>query len=110
MVQIIWSKEALLQLKRHLEYSYTEFGNKTMNKFIKEVEGFEERLRLFPESYKLVPELSDLPKFYRGCTVMKNFLLIHYYDQVHSIIYVDYIWDMRRNPDRLKRRFKVINK
>ena len=41
MVQIIWSKEALFQLKRHLEYSYIEFGNKTMNKFIKEVEGFQ---------------------------------------------------------------------
>ena len=76
MVQIIWSKEALFQLKRHLEYSYIEFGNKTMNKFIKEVEGFEKRLQIFPESYKPVPELSDLSNFYRGCTVMKNFLLI----------------------------------
>ena len=107
MVQIIWSKEALYQLKRHLEYSYIEFGNKTMNKFIEEVEGFEKRLLTFPESYKPVPELSDLPKFYRGCTVMKNFLLIHYYDQVSNTVYVDYIWDMRRDPNRLKRRFKA---
>ena len=107
MVQIIWSKEALLQLKRHLEYSYIEFGNKTMNKFIKEVEGFEKRLQISPESYKPVPELSDLSNFYRGCTVMKNFLLIHYYDQVSDTVYVDYIWDMRRDPNRLKRRFKA---
>lgn len=107
MVQIIWSKEALFQLKRHLEYSYIEFGNKTMNKFIKEVEGFEKRLQIFPESYKPVPELSDLSNFYRGCTVMKNFLLIHYYDQVSDTVYVDYIWDMRCDPNRLKRRFKA---
>ena len=107
MVQIIWSKEALQQLKRHLEYSYTEFGEKTMNKFIREVEDFEERLRSFPESYRLVPELVELRQHYRGCTVMKHFFLIHYYDQTKNTIFVDYIWDLRRNPNRLKKRFRI---
>ncbi len=106
MVQIIWSEEALLQLKNHLEYSYSEFGLKTMNKFIGQVEAFEERLRLFPESYRPVPEISDLPQLYRGCTVMKHFQLIHYYDESRNVIYVDYIWDMRRNPNRLIKRFE----
>lgn len=105
MVQIIWSQETLQQLRGHLEYAYSEFGMKTMNKFISQVEAFEKRIRLFPESYKPVPELSDLPQLYRGCTVMKHFLLIHYYDAIHNVVYVDYIWDMRRNPNRLKKQF-----
>ena len=50
MVRIIWQDIALEQLKKHLEYSATEFGIKTMNKFIKEVEYFEERLKMMPES------------------------------------------------------------
>ena len=35
--------------------------------------------------------------------IMKNFKLVHYYDSSNDTVYIDYIWDMRKNPARLKR-------
>jgi len=34
---------------------------------------------------------------------MKNFKLIHYFDVESDTVYIDYIWDMRMNPVKLKR-------
>lgn len=106
MVRIIWQDIALEQLKKHLEYSATEFGIKTMNKFIKEVEYFEERLKMMPESYTPVQELKDRKHIYRGCIIMRNFKLIHFYDSEQDTVFVDYIWDTRMNPVKLVRLYK----
>ena len=34
---------------------------------------------------------------------MSNFKLIHYYDIERDTVYIDYIWDMRMNPERLSK-------
>lgn len=106
MVQIVWEDVALAQLKRHLEYACLEFGIKTMNKFIKEVENFEERLRLYPLSYSKVPQLAHRAYEYRGCTVMRNFKLVYHYDDSKETVFVVYIWDMRMHPDKMPRYVK----
>lgn len=106
MVQVEWRKTALRQLKQHLEYSYTEFGAKTMNEFIQEVEQFEERLHHYPLSYSIVPQLAEKERDYRGCVVMRNFKIIYYYDEKAEKVIVSYIWDMRMNPQKLEKKFK----
>ena len=37
---------------------------------------------------------------------MRNFQLIHYYDAGNDTVYIDAVWDMRMNPNRLKKLMK----
>ena len=77
-----------------------------MNKFIQEVEQFEERLHAHPLSYFVIPQLVGKKREYRGCIIMRNFKIVHYYDVKLEKVIVAYIWDMRMNPKKLQQRFK----
>ena len=104
--QIIWRKKARKQYIACLVYAYQEFGAKTFYKWIDAVIDMEKRLKENPRSYTIVPELRDMKKEYRGKTIMKNFKFIYYFDENRHTVYIKTIWDIRRNPLRLKANFK----
>ena len=102
MVQIIWRDKAARLLEYHLDYAYAEFGRKAQSNWYKEIKQIESRMEKHPESFTIEPLLANKGKKYRGAIIMKNFKLIHYYDSKNDIVYIDYIWDMRMKPSKLK--------
>ena len=51
MAKIIWHENASLLLDYHIKYASVEYGKSTAMRWKKEISAFEERVRLFPESY-----------------------------------------------------------
>lgn len=102
MAQIIWNKNASLQLEAHLDYAFEVFGRKTVNNWYADIRRIESRLTIFPKSFTPEPLLKNRDKEYRGAILMKNFKLIHYYDKEKDVVYIDAIWDMRMHPAKLK--------
>lgn len=101
MAQIIWRDKAARLLEYHLDYAYAEFGRKAQNNWYKEIKQIESRMTMHPESFTIEPLLAPKGKKYRGAIIMKNFKLIHYYDIEKDTVFIDYIWDMRMNPEKL---------
>jgi plasmid stabilization system protein ParE len=106
MAQVIWNEKASLQLEAHIDYALTEFGRKAVNNWYKDIRRIESRLSILPRSFTQEPLLADRGKEYRGAILMKNFKLIHYYDETEDIVYIDAILDMRMHPVRLRRMVK----
>lgn len=103
MAKVIWREKASRLLEAHLEYAQVEFGQKAVENWYKDILRIETRMALHPESFTLEPLLAHRGKSYRGAIIMKNFKLIHYYDGEKDTVYIDYIWDMRMKPIRLKK-------
>ncbi|MBR1932066.1 MAG: type II toxin-antitoxin system RelE/ParE family toxin [Prevotella sp.] len=103
MAQVIWSDRAARQLEAHIDYALMEFGRKAVNNWYKDIKRIEARLALQPQSYTIEQLLAERDKVYRGATLMKNFKLIHYYDETAEVVYIDAIWDMRMHPSKLSR-------
>ncbi|MCR4957298.1 MAG: type II toxin-antitoxin system RelE/ParE family toxin [Prevotella sp.] len=106
MTAVIWHEEASSQLERHLLYAKEEFGAATVRRWLKQIDDIVNSLRKYPVSYTPVRELKDCELLYRGCTVMQNFKLIYYYDELIDTVFIEQIWDMRRNPAKLVKLFK----
>ncbi len=103
MAQIVWRKSAISLLEAHLDYALQEFGQKCVANWYHEILKIETRLKLQPLSYPKVELLQNRGKDYRGATIMSNFQLIHFYDSSKDVVYIDTIWDMRMNPDKLSK-------
>lgn len=89
---------------QHLEYALNEFGSKAFYGWTNSVADTEQRLRENPRTYTIEPLLRHLSKEYRGRTIMKHFKLIYSYDESKAIVYIETIWDMRMNPEKLENR------
>ena len=103
MAKVVWREKASLQLEAHLDYALDEFGQKAVSHWYKDIQHIEARMAMHPESYTPELQLAHRGKVYRGATIMKNFKLIHYYDMDCDTVFIDYIWDMRMNPAKLKK-------
>ena len=106
MALIIWRRKVRLQLKEQLEYARQEFGLLTARRRVEQLQMFEKRIEEYPASYTPVQELKDKPILYRGCTVMRNFKIIYYYEEPTDTVVVVTLRDMRRNPIRLVKEFR----
>lgn len=103
MAKIIWREKASQLLEAHLDYALAEFGRKAVSNWYKDIQRIEAQMTVHPESFTLEPLLAHRGKTYRGAIIMKNFKLIHYYDQDSETVYIDYIWDMRMKPAKLRK-------
>ena len=81
MAVVIWNNAASVQLEEHLLYAREEFGSATVRKWVKQLNYIVDSLQQYPTSYTPVRELRDKDVLYRGCTIMKRFKLIYYYDE-----------------------------
>jgi len=102
MAQIVWRKSATILLEAHFDYALKEFGQKCVSNWYHDILKVETRLKLQPLSYPKIEILQNRGKDYRGATIMSNFLLIYFYDSSQNIVYIDTIWDMRMNPNKLR--------
>ena len=103
---ITWRSTARKQYIRHLRYALQEFGSKTLDDWVMSIDEMEKRLEENPKSFSIVPLLRHLPNEYRGCFVMKNFQVIYTFDELKKVVYILMIWDMRMNPERLRKQIK----
>lgn len=103
MAKVVWREKASQLLEAHLDYALTEFGQKAVLNWYRDIQRIETRMAMHPESFTLEPLLAHRGKAYRGAIIMKNFKLIHYYDQICDTVFIDYIWDMRMRPAKLRK-------
>jgi plasmid stabilization system protein ParE len=109
MAKIKWHDEATMQLKNHISYALEEYGKSTALRWKKEVTAFEERVRLFPESYTPEEHLRGLPVLYRRRHLMNHrFKLIYYYDETEDTVHIVDIWDTRMKPETLIKRINNV--
>lgn len=101
--QVVWRSKARRQYIQQLIYAHQEFGSKTFYKWVESVRAMEDRLRKNPKSYTRVLELKDEPREYRGHIVMKYFKFIYSLDEKRHLVKIITIWDMRKNPDKLRK-------
>lgn len=102
MAKVVWREKASQLLEEHIDYALNEFGKKAVSNWYKDLLRIESRMAILPESFTPEPLLAHRGKTYRGAIIMKNFKLIHYYDSENDTVYIDYIWDMRMNPVKLR--------
>ncbi len=93
--RIIWSKNALRDKIRILDYWYIRIGTKTYSrKLDKELRQGVKNLRRFPKMGRLLDN-SDI-----------RFLIVDYYQIFYKFteteIWILHLWDSRRNPEDLK--------
>lgn len=92
------------ELKKAVAYAFREFGLKTSCRWEAETDYIMSRLRKYPESYSPVRELLDLTPLFRGAILMRNFKIIYHYSPNNDTVYVNDLWDMRRDPAQLRPR------
>ena len=104
MAKIIWHENVLILLDEHINYAYLEFGKSTALRWKTEIAAFEERVKLFPESYPPEELLSGRTILYRRCHLLnKRFKFVYYYDEPEETVHIVNIWDTRMNPKTLIR-------
>jgi len=105
MVKVIWQKRASKELDEHIAYASTEFGKKTAKRWITEIAHVEKSIALMPMSYTPEPLLAGKRHVYRYCHLMnRRFKLIYCYSPSSNTVRIADIWDVRINPETLKRR------
>ena len=107
MAKIIWDEMAELDLDKHVEDAYQEYGVSTAKKWLSEKESIEWRLERYPTSYPPEDLLMGRQKLYRRCNMMnRRFKLVYYYDESKDTVHIVDIWDTKRNPKALIKRIK----
>jgi len=97
---------AIQELRKITQQGACEFGLKTANRIIDEVERIGKRLEKHPKSGFPETLLEGRTHEYRSCTIRKRFKMVYYYDEPTDTVHVMDFWDMRMSPTRLKKRMK----
>ena len=94
-------RRAQYQLRQIFEYIESEFGETVADSFQQEVIEKGERIRKYPDAGHPEPLLIGHKRNYRYVIIGKHNKML-YYVSGETIVVAD-IWDMRMNPDKLKR-------
>ena len=106
MAQVIWTERAWSEYRTQLIYSKDEFGAKAAKRFYENVSQRTNRLEKYPLTGFTEPLLQEREEGFRSTIVLKNFKLIYHYIRKDDIVYIDDLWDMRREPSSLAKRIK----
>jgi plasmid stabilization system protein ParE len=105
MVTIRWNKKARRLFREHIVYARLEFGETVALSWYKQMHKIEDRLSKHPESFKPEP-LVVKSHIYRRAIIMRRFKIIHFYIPSSNTVRIVDIWDMRMNPETLKKRIR----
>ena len=104
MAQVVWSEKAWKEYRSCLVYSEAEFGRKAAKSFFNNVTNATKRLEAFPLIGFPEPLLAGKEELFRSRIIQKNFKLIYHYSEANNIVYIDDLWDTRKEPNKLKKR------
>ena len=103
MAKIVIAVKAQVSLKDFMLYSEEVFGQKALKNLKKKVNQKIKGLETFPEIGFHEPLLSKRKEGFRACIVQKPIKMVYHYDKDTDTVYIDNFWDMRRNPENLKK-------
>lgn len=107
MAKIIWKKKAEDLLNSYIDNAIIAYGKTTAFRWAEDVAAFENRIRIFPDSYPPEEYLRGRKILHRRCHIMnRRFKIIYYYDEAEDTVHVIDIWDTKRIPSALIRRIK----
>ena len=101
MAAIEWHEGVWQLFNDHVDYARYEFGEKTANKWLKEMATIDKRLRLYPESYTPEPLLRQRTPIYRFCHIMRRFKIIYYYESESDMVHIVDLWDTLQTQQHL---------
>ena len=99
MMKVIWTRQAYESWIRVARYIRKEFGQRALEKFVKETRQWEDTLCSMPQTGHIEPLLEGLSKTYRSVIINKKSKLIYTVEAEH--IKIDDFWDTRREPKKL---------
>ncbi len=97
--KIHWSQESIRQTDHIIQYLDENWTIKEISRFLSALKGFEELVTYNPEVY---PE-SLLKKGFRRAVILKQISVIYSFES--EIIKIHIIYDNRRNPEKIKKRY-----
>lgn len=86
-------------------YTMEEYGRTTLKKLTEEFNNIVNRLGSYPTSFPEEQLLNKMTHKYRCIIFRKNFKIIYRYEEASNTIILIDIWDMRMNPQKLKKEF-----
>ena len=105
-MQVEFKKQASKRLENSITYCVDNFGEKYAIAFYNKVKERIKELSMSPECGFLEPLLKERKRKYRAILVYKHFKFIYYIDDNKATIYICDLWDTRREPKSLKKRFR----
>lgn len=108
MAQIRWTLKADRLFDKYVLNAFLEYGSKTSKRWMQERITFANHVRKHPESYAPESILTNRKHIYRSCRIMNRFKIVYYYAKTSDTVHIVDIWDMRMNPENLKRRISTL--
>lgn len=100
-LQISYTRNASRMLFKITDYYMEWGGKKAVGHLLDNIQQQETRISKFPETGFLEPLLRDRKLPYRSVFINRNIKMVYYPGK--SFIRIVAFWDMRMNPDRLRR-------
>ncbi|PIQ22408.1 MAG: hypothetical protein COW65_03345 [Cytophagales bacterium CG18_big_fil_WC_8_21_14_2_50_42_9] len=94
--KILWTDEAIRNLEQILNYIETNWTDKEVNKFkIK----LSEQLNIISKFPNIFPSSTIAPRLRKAVLTRQTII---FYEVKEQVIYIAYIFDSRRSPERIK--------
>ena len=107
LMKIEWDVNALSLWRRNLRECVEEFGKKTGEKILSDLEQKQKRLLKNPLLGHREAILMNCKKEYRSLLLRnKRYKIIYYYDEDKDVIFIADFWDSKMDPKRLANRTK----
>jgi plasmid stabilization system protein ParE len=106
MAKVTWTTRAKVMRKKLYADGVRDFGPLTAKKTYLKTEAIADDLAKWPTSGHPEQLLLGRPLLYRAKPINDRFRIIYRYDEGNDIIYIEDIWDTRRNPVTLKQRIR----
>ena len=106
MATVVWTTRAKMMRKKLYADGVRDFGPMTANKMYQKTENIAEDLAKWPTSGYPEQLLLERRPLYRARTINDRFRIIYRYDEEKDMVYIEDIWDTRRNPEKLEKRMK----
>ena len=106
MATVIWTAFAQEVRREFYRSGVMTFGTLTANKTDRKIEEIVEFLSKYPETGFPEPLLNGAKYLFRARHINKRYKLIYRYEEANDTVYLEDIWDERRNPKNLAKRIK----
>ena len=101
-MQVKFTDKAISHLESIIDIFLEYAGERYATKFSNLVESKLQQLQTFPSIGFKEPLLSGRKKLYRSVILYENYKMVYYVDE--DTIWIAAFWDMRMNPEKLRRR------
>ena len=103
MAKIVWANKASDSLDKNIEFCEENFGRKATNRIYNLVFKKIIQLEKFPLTGFPEPLLSERKEYFRSCIIQSPIKMVYHYDEESDTVFIDNFWDMRKNPNSLKK-------